>query len=204
MQHSIDRLSRMASAMFELSVGRHVKRHPELKQGDIRTCVEQALHEVAPFADEKSLAITPDLEPCGEGLYFESRANRAGLDQYLGQCLQVHSQSRFDRDSRVPVFLGAPACGCVCSSRSRTALEQSPPTQQLPRRYLRFRSANSGAAPQPHFRGVHVLFRRPRPFRRRTRPGNLQNDHHTTQWPGVGRESTGRAVVLDRSPDPAC
>ena len=72
MQHSIDRLSRMASAMFELSVGRHVKRHPELRQGDIRTCVEQALHEVAPFADEKSLAITPDLEPCGDGLYFES------------------------------------------------------------------------------------------------------------------------------------
>jgi signal transduction histidine kinase len=72
MQHSVNRLSRMASAMFELSVGRHVKRQPELKAGDIRACVEQALHEVAPFADEKSLAITPDLEACAESLHFES------------------------------------------------------------------------------------------------------------------------------------
>ena len=72
MQHSVNRLSRMASAMFELSVGRHVKRQPELKPGDIRACVEQALHEIAPFADEKSLAITPDLEPCDDALCFES------------------------------------------------------------------------------------------------------------------------------------
>jgi signal transduction histidine kinase len=71
MQHSINRLSRMATAMFELSIGRHVKRQPELQLGNIRACVEQALHEVTPFADEKSLAITPDLEPCGEELYFE-------------------------------------------------------------------------------------------------------------------------------------
>ena len=32
MQHSTKRLSRMASAMFELSVGRHVKRQPDLRQ----------------------------------------------------------------------------------------------------------------------------------------------------------------------------
>jgi signal transduction histidine kinase len=72
MQHSVTRLSRMASAMFELSIGRHVKRQPELQPGDIRACIEQALHEVGPFADEKSLAITPDLEPCGEALHFEA------------------------------------------------------------------------------------------------------------------------------------
>lgn len=72
MQHSAKRLSRMASAMFELSVGRHVKRCAELQPGDLRECLEQALHEIAPFADEKSISITPELEPCGDGLYFEA------------------------------------------------------------------------------------------------------------------------------------
>ena len=32
MQHSVRRLSRMSSAMFELSVGRQVKREPELRR----------------------------------------------------------------------------------------------------------------------------------------------------------------------------
>jgi signal transduction histidine kinase len=72
MQNSAKRLSRMASAMFELSVGRHVKRCPDLQLGDIRACLEQALHEIAPFADEKSITITPELEPCDKELYFEA------------------------------------------------------------------------------------------------------------------------------------
>lgn len=72
MHHSAKRLSRMAGAMFQLSVGRHVKRHPELKRGDIRECLEQALHEVAPFADDKNIAIRVDLAPFDEPLYFES------------------------------------------------------------------------------------------------------------------------------------
>lgn len=72
MQNSAKRLSRMASAMFELSVGRHVKRRPDLQPGDVRACLEQALHEIAPFADEKSISITPEFQPCVEDLYFEA------------------------------------------------------------------------------------------------------------------------------------
>jgi signal transduction histidine kinase len=62
MQHSTKRLSRMASAMFELSVGRHVKRQPDLRQADIQECVEQALHEVAPFIDGKNLSLAVELD----------------------------------------------------------------------------------------------------------------------------------------------
>jgi signal transduction histidine kinase len=72
MQASAKRLSRMASAMFELSVGRHVKRRPNLQPGDIRECVEQALHEIAPLADEKFISITPDIVASGAGLFFET------------------------------------------------------------------------------------------------------------------------------------
>jgi len=72
MQHSARRLSRMASAMFELSVGRQVKRRPHLLQNDIRECLDQALHEIMTFADEKRIAITTDLAPCDFPLYFEA------------------------------------------------------------------------------------------------------------------------------------
>jgi len=72
MQHSARRLSRMATAMFELSVGRHVKRCPNLLQNDIRECLDQALHEILTFADEKRIAITTDLAPCDFPLYFEA------------------------------------------------------------------------------------------------------------------------------------
>jgi signal transduction histidine kinase len=71
MQNSAKRLSHMATAMFALSVGRQVKRLPDLKPGDIRECVDQALHEIAPFADEKSISIELDLEPCSDRLWFE-------------------------------------------------------------------------------------------------------------------------------------
>jgi signal transduction histidine kinase len=72
MQHSLKRLSRMASGMFELSVDRHSKRHPLLRQGDLRGCVEQALHELAHLADGKRLAVSVDLLPAMGDLYFES------------------------------------------------------------------------------------------------------------------------------------
>jgi signal transduction histidine kinase len=72
MQNSVRRLSRMASAMFQLSVGRQMKRHLDLKLGDIRECLEQALHEIGPFAEEKRIAITANLDPCPDYLYFEA------------------------------------------------------------------------------------------------------------------------------------
>jgi signal transduction histidine kinase len=72
MQHSARRLSRMATAMFELSVGRHVKRSPSLLQNDIRECLDQAMHEILTFAEEKRIAITTDLAPCDFPLYFEA------------------------------------------------------------------------------------------------------------------------------------
>ena len=72
MQHSAKRLSRMAAAMFQLSVGRHFKRRPDLQRGDIRDCLEQALHEIAPFAEDKSIAITTDVTPPETPLHFEA------------------------------------------------------------------------------------------------------------------------------------
>jgi signal transduction histidine kinase len=62
MQHSIKRLSRMASAMFEMSIGTQVERAPELRPADIRECAQQALHEIGPLADGKRISISVDLD----------------------------------------------------------------------------------------------------------------------------------------------
>ena len=72
MQHSLKRLSRMSAGMFELSVERNAKRHPVLRRGDLRGCVEQALHELAFFADGKRLSVSVDLLPATGDLYFEA------------------------------------------------------------------------------------------------------------------------------------
>jgi signal transduction histidine kinase len=67
MQHSLKRLTRMATAMFQLSVGRRVDQRPNLNTGNIEACVRQAIHEITPFSEGKrirlSLQLTSPLQP---------------------------------------------------------------------------------------------------------------------------------------------
>jgi len=37
----------------------------------LRECLDQALHEIAPFADERRITVTPELEAGDDGLFFE-------------------------------------------------------------------------------------------------------------------------------------
>jgi signal transduction histidine kinase len=71
MQHSTRRLSRMASAMFQLSIGRHVRNWPDFRLGDIQECMDQALHEITPFADNKLISLSVNLDTAPDSLYFE-------------------------------------------------------------------------------------------------------------------------------------
>ena len=73
MQRSGARLSRTANAMFELSVAHSVDQTLKLVPADIRDCVEQALHEVGPFIDDKQFSVTVDIEPLQPELYCSSR-----------------------------------------------------------------------------------------------------------------------------------
>ncbi len=70
-QNSLKRLARMTSAMFHLAVGWRVPRFPNLKEGDIRECVEQAIHETQPLAVERRLQVTRDLTPLAQAIYFD-------------------------------------------------------------------------------------------------------------------------------------
>ncbi len=72
MDHSAKRLSRMASAMFQLSVGRVLESKLHLQAGDLRECVEQALHEVLPLTGQKEIEVLFDWVAPPATLYFET------------------------------------------------------------------------------------------------------------------------------------
>jgi signal transduction histidine kinase len=72
MDHSAKRLSRMASAMFELSVGRVLESKLHLQAGDLRECVEQAFHEVLPLTGQKGIEVVFDWVAPSTTLYFDS------------------------------------------------------------------------------------------------------------------------------------
>jgi len=63
MQYSLQRLSRMTSAMFQLSVSKYVEQKLTLQQCDLRECIDRAIQELTPFIDEKRISVTVDIEP---------------------------------------------------------------------------------------------------------------------------------------------
>lgn len=71
MQHSCKRLSRMANAMFQLSIWQRIEQKPNLQKNDIRDSIEQALHETLPFIEEKRINVSLDIIPPHEALVFE-------------------------------------------------------------------------------------------------------------------------------------
>ena len=73
MQHSTKRISRMASAMFDLSIGAKVNPRPNLREGDIRERIKQAVYEVLPLAREKRISVQAEsVMPSSSPLYFEA------------------------------------------------------------------------------------------------------------------------------------
>jgi len=79
MQHSIKRLSRMATAMFQLSVGRQVEQRPNLVKGDIEACIQQAIHEMTPFIEVKDIHLSLQLTTPLQTFYFD----REQIEQVL-------------------------------------------------------------------------------------------------------------------------
>jgi signal transduction histidine kinase len=71
MQHSVTKLTRMASTMLQLSVGRQVEKGVELKASSIRTCIEHALHEIGPVAAGKRIKLSVDVTDPNEPLFLE-------------------------------------------------------------------------------------------------------------------------------------
>jgi signal transduction histidine kinase len=71
MQNSTKRLSRMSSAMFQLSAGQCVKRRAEFRKQDLQECLDQALHEIGMIAEAKNISVSAEMEPESRFLHCE-------------------------------------------------------------------------------------------------------------------------------------
>jgi signal transduction histidine kinase len=71
-EQSAKRLSRMTAGMFQLSIGERVETKLRLQKGDVRTCLDQALHEVTALVEQKRLRISTNLQAPTASLYFEN------------------------------------------------------------------------------------------------------------------------------------
>lgn len=98
MEHSAKRISRMASAMFELSIGPKVNRKPDLQEGDICESVKQALHEILPLAREKQISLlADDILPSTQPLYFEpSQIEQVLLNLLDNACKFSHHEGTIE------------------------------------------------------------------------------------------------------------
>ena len=92
------RLSRVSNAMFQLSTLRNVDQGLNLEKADIRDCLDQAIHEVAPVLDDKRIAITAEVEAAPNALLFE----KSQITQTLVNLLD--NACRFTpRDGRIEI-----------------------------------------------------------------------------------------------------
>jgi signal transduction histidine kinase len=62
MRHSVERLSRMAEDMFQLTAGNRCNLKLNLQDIDLSICIDQAVHELRPFMDEKEIHLTVDAD----------------------------------------------------------------------------------------------------------------------------------------------
>ena len=82
--HSIRRLSRLATALFQWSSGVRVGLQSRIREADIEECCRQALHEVRPLAGEKTISFDLDLQAPGQPLQFDT----AQMEQLLVNLLE--------------------------------------------------------------------------------------------------------------------
>ena len=72
MQRSADRLSRLAVAVFELTLGNRAKDRLVLRPDSIENCIEQAIHEIRPRSEEKDISIILRLRDIPANLCFDA------------------------------------------------------------------------------------------------------------------------------------
>jgi len=84
MQHSINRLSKMSRAMFELSVRHNSERKPNLIKTTIDNCIQNAAHQIMPSAQERGISVSLDLDPPDACLYIDP----AAIEQVLVNLLE--------------------------------------------------------------------------------------------------------------------
>lgn len=71
MQYSIGRLAKMSGSMFELTVRHNTERKLNLVRSNIDTCVQSAVDQIMPMAQNKEINVSVDLDPPDTHLYLD-------------------------------------------------------------------------------------------------------------------------------------
>jgi signal transduction histidine kinase len=73
MRRSVERLGRIVSSIFELSVGPNCEWRPERQVGNIIECVERAMQEVEPLLRDRRIELSVKFEPPAGVLSFDEQ-----------------------------------------------------------------------------------------------------------------------------------
>jgi signal transduction histidine kinase len=71
MQRSVRRLARLTAGMFQMSVGPQAPRKPTRRDGDIKACITQAVHEVKPVLESKNIQLRVEVSPPPKKLFID-------------------------------------------------------------------------------------------------------------------------------------
>jgi signal transduction histidine kinase len=104
MRQSSHRLSRMAEAMYQLSMDGQATSGVSLRKENIRTCIEQCIHEVAPAAATKQISISLHLDPPTAELYLERTLIEQALINFLDNACKFTSKAGLITIQGGPVF----------------------------------------------------------------------------------------------------
>jgi len=118
MLHSATRLSRISTAMFQLTVPPKVDQDLNLEQADLRDCLDQAMHEVALILKEKRISVTVEIEPAPDGLLFEKSQMEQTLVNLLENACKFTPREGTIEISGYPFFWERRAVQSVAIDRS--------------------------------------------------------------------------------------
>jgi signal transduction histidine kinase len=112
MQHSVKRLSGLANAMFELSAGRQSKQELEVREGDVEYSINQAIHEVAQYAQQKQIRISATVGRPSQPFSFDAGKIEQVLINLLENACKFTPKQGSVEVSAYPVAWEYSAGGC--------------------------------------------------------------------------------------------
>jgi signal transduction histidine kinase len=85
-QQGLRRMLKLATSMFQLSLGQTDREKPRLEPGDIAVRIHQAICEMAPVARSRAVEIAPDVQPCPDLLFDGDLIEQAVLSLLENAC----------------------------------------------------------------------------------------------------------------------
>jgi signal transduction histidine kinase len=104
MRRSVQRLNRIVSTMFDLSMGRSCDYTPNYQAGNIVACIEQALHEIGPALRDRRIELDVDLTPPGAPLLFDAQQMEQVFLNLLDNSCKFTGRGGYVKVSGFPYF----------------------------------------------------------------------------------------------------